>query len=61
MGSLPGLTQNASDSVVEWGQEFSLPMNGAKTMDMEISARREDNIPSPPSPIITGQNISLHV
>ncbi len=46
MGSLPGLTQKALDSVVEWGQEFTLAMNGAKTVDMVISARREDNIPS---------------
>lgn len=37
--------------------QFSLSMNGAKTMDMVISARREDNIPSPPSPIISGQSI----
>uniref|UniRef100_A0A3B1IBV6 Uncharacterized protein n=1 Tax=Astyanax mexicanus TaxID=7994 RepID=A0A3B1IBV6_ASTMX len=58
MGSLPGLTQKALDSVADWGQEFSLTMNGAKTKDMVISARRQDNIPSPPSPIISGQNIS---
>uniref|UniRef100_A0A673HCM6 Reverse transcriptase domain-containing protein n=1 Tax=Sinocyclocheilus rhinocerous TaxID=307959 RepID=A0A673HCM6_9TELE len=44
MGSLPGLTQKALDSVVEWGQEFTLAMNGVKTVDMVISARREDNI-----------------
>ncbi len=58
MGSLPGLTQKALDSVVEWGQEFTLAMNGAKTVDMVISARREDNIPSPPSPVISGHAIS---
>lgn len=41
---------------VEWGQEFSLQMNGAKPT--AISARKEDNISSPPSPTITGQNLS---
>uniref|UniRef100_A0A3B1K460 Reverse transcriptase domain-containing protein n=1 Tax=Astyanax mexicanus TaxID=7994 RepID=A0A3B1K460_ASTMX len=41
MGSLPGLTQKALDSVADWGQEFSLTMNGAKTKDMVISARRQ--------------------
>ncbi|KAI7798648.1 hypothetical protein IRJ41_011504 [Triplophysa rosa] len=34
IGSLPGLTQKALDSVVEWGQEFTLVLNGAKTVDM---------------------------
>ncbi len=58
MGSLPGLTQKALDSVVEWGQEFTLAMNGAKTVDMVISARRENNIPSPPSPVISGHAIN---
>ncbi len=42
MGSLPGLTLKALDSVVEWGQEFTLTMNGAKTVAMIISARRDD-------------------
>ncbi len=32
-------------------------MNGAKTVDMVIHARREDNIPSPPSPVISGHAI----
>lgn len=58
MGSLLGLTQKALDSVVEWGQEFTLAINGAKTVDMVISARREDNIPSPSSPVISGHAIS---
>ncbi len=58
MGSLPGLTQKALDSVVEWVQEFTLAMNGAKTVDMVISARREDSIHSPPSPVISGHAIS---
>ncbi len=58
MGSLPGLTLKALDFVAEWRQEFSLAMNGARTMDMIISARREDNIPSPPPPTISGQTIS---
>lgn len=39
-----GLTQRGLDSVAEWGQEFSLSMNGAETIDMIISARKEDNI-----------------
>ncbi len=51
MGSLPGRTQKALDSIVEWGQEFTLPMNGAKTVDMVISARRDNNI-SPPLPFL---------
>lgn len=58
MGSLPGFTQKALDSVVEWGQEFILAMNGAKTVGMIISVRREDNIPSPLSPVISGHAIS---
>uniref|UniRef100_A0A671KTR0 Reverse transcriptase domain-containing protein n=1 Tax=Sinocyclocheilus anshuiensis TaxID=1608454 RepID=A0A671KTR0_9TELE len=37
MGSLPGLTQKALDSVVEWGQEFTLAMNGVKTVDMTLT------------------------
>ncbi len=40
------------------GQEFSLAMSGAKTMDMVISSRTADNIPSPPSPVILGHVIS---
>ncbi len=44
MGSLPGLTQK---TVVEWGQEFTLAMNGAKTVDMVISGRRgQHSLPS---------------
>lgn len=58
MGSLPGLIQKALDSVAEWGQEFSLAMNGAKIMDMVISARKDDNIPSLPSPVISGHAIN---
>lgn len=58
MGSLPGLTQKALDSVAVWGQEFSLTMNGGKTVDMVISARKEENIPCPSSLIISGHEIS---
>lgn len=58
MGSLPGLTQKPLDSVADWGQEFSLAINGAKPMDMVISARLDDNISSPPSPVISGHVIS---
>ncbi len=58
MGSLPGLTQKALDSVVEWGQEFTLAMNEGKTVDMVIIARRENNIPSPPSSVISGHAIN---
>ncbi len=58
MGSLPDLTQKALDSVAGWGQEFSLAMNESKTMDMVISARREDSIPSPPPPAISGKTTS---
>ncbi len=57
MGSLPDLTQKALDSVAGWGQEFSLAMNESKTMDMVISARREDSIPSPP-PAISSKTTS---
>ncbi|KAK7151638.1 hypothetical protein R3I94_008091 [Phoxinus phoxinus] len=58
MGSLPGLTQKALDSVVEWGHKFSLAMNGGKTVDMVISARKDENIPCPSSPVISGHVIS---
>jgi len=58
MGSLPGLTQKALDSVAEWGHEFSLGMNGGKTVDMVISARKDKNTPCPPSPVISGHLIS---
>ncbi len=44
MGSLPGLTQKAMNSVVEWGQEFTLALNGAKTVDMVISVRRDNKL-----------------
>ncbi len=57
MGSLTGLTQKALDSVVEWGQEFTLAMNGAKTVDMVISARRDYNIPYPP--LLLSQDMQL--
>lgn len=50
--------QKALGSVVEWGQEFSLAVNGAKTKDMLISARRERNIPCPPPPVVKGVLIS---
>ncbi len=40
------------------GQELSLAISGAKTMDMVISSRTDDNIPSPPSPVILGHVIS---
>ncbi len=43
---------------MEWGQEFTLAMNGSKTVDMVIGARRNDNIPSPSSPVISGHAIS---
>lgn len=44
--------------MAEREHEFSLTVNGAKTMDMIIVARREDNILFPSSPRITEQNIS---
>ncbi|KAI8493787.1 hypothetical protein Bbelb_281340 [Branchiostoma belcheri] len=57
MASLPGLTQNALDSIVQWGETYSLGVNGKKTMDMVISARKEANIPVPPHPTISGHVI----
>ena len=57
MASLPGQTQKALDSIVEWGEDYSLKVNGKKTMDMVISARKEVNIPVPPHPTISGHVI----
>ncbi|CAH1266721.1 Hypp3547 [Branchiostoma lanceolatum] len=57
MASLPGQTQQALDSIVDWGETFSLGVNGKKTMDMIISARKEDSIPVPPHPTIAGHVI----
>lgn len=34
VGSLSGVTQKVLDSLVQWGQELSLELNGAKTIDM---------------------------
>ncbi|KAI8480731.1 tripeptidyl-peptidase II Tpp2 [Branchiostoma belcheri] len=54
MASLPEETQKALDSIVEWGESYSLGVNGKKTMDMVISARKEANVPVPPHPTIAG-------
>ena len=40
---------------------FFLTMNGAKTMDLLISARREDNTPSPLSPTISGVLLGVQI
>ncbi|KAI8481221.1 hypothetical protein Bbelb_410240 [Branchiostoma belcheri] len=57
MGSLPGQTQKALNSIDDWGRSFSLAANGKKTKDMVISARKEPNVPIPPQPTISGQVI----
>ncbi|KAI8518822.1 hypothetical protein Bbelb_020790 [Branchiostoma belcheri] len=57
MGTLPGQTQMALDSVVERGDQFSLSANAKKTKDMVISARKADHAPNPPHPTIAGHEI----
>ncbi|KAI8510920.1 hypothetical protein Bbelb_118360 [Branchiostoma belcheri] len=52
MASLPEETQKALDSIVGWGESYSLGVNGKKTMDMVFSARKEANVPVPPHPTI---------
>lgn len=55
---MPGVMQKALGSVQEWGQEFSLAVNGAITKDMVISARRGLNIPCLPVPVVNSDLIS---
>jgi len=57
MGHLPGQTQRALDAVMNWAVPFNLSANGKKTKDMIISARRNDNLPVPPPPIVDGRDI----
>ncbi|KAI8482491.1 Titin-like [Branchiostoma belcheri] len=54
MGSLLEQSQRALDSVVAWGEDFSLSANSKKTKDRVISSRRRENAPNPPQLTVDG-------